>query len=131
MAITIYSFSATGNSMTTASRLADQLGAKLIPVASTKHLPKVTEDADTVGFVFPVYYGDMLINLFGILPIKMKYLALADAALLIADFIMGTWTMRLTLVLSMLPFALFFGRDAYLMVRHDIWKLKNAWMNRK
>ncbi|MBQ2668838.1 MAG: EFR1 family ferrodoxin [Clostridia bacterium] len=59
MAITIYSFSATGNSMTTASRLADQLGAKLIPVASTKHLPKVTEDADTVGFVFPVYYGDM------------------------------------------------------------------------
>ena len=59
MGTTIYYFTATGNSLTTAKLLAQALDAKLVPAASTKHLPKVTEEADTVGFVFPVYYGDM------------------------------------------------------------------------
>ena len=59
MGTTIYYFTATGNSLTTAKLLAQTLDAKLVPAASTKHLPKVTEEADTVGFVFPVYYGDM------------------------------------------------------------------------
>ena len=59
MRTTIYYFSATGNSMTTAEILAKELDAELIPVASTKHMPKVTEEADAVGVVFPVYYGDM------------------------------------------------------------------------
>ena len=59
MSMTIYYFSATGNSMTTAKILADALEAAVVPVASTKKTPKVTEEADAVGFVFPVYYGDM------------------------------------------------------------------------
>ena len=59
MSTKIYYFSATGNSMTTAKLLAEQLHAETVPVAAVKHLPKVVEDADVVGFVFPVYYGDM------------------------------------------------------------------------
>ena len=56
----IYYFSATGNCLTTAKYLAAGLGdCRLVPVTSTKHLPKVVEDADAVGFVFPVYYSDM------------------------------------------------------------------------
>ena len=60
MSTVIYYFSATGNCLTTAKRLAAGLGdCRLIPVASTKHLAKIVEGADAVGFVFPVYYSDM------------------------------------------------------------------------
>lgn len=56
----IYYFSATGNSLTTAKILSEKLGdVRLVPVASVKDKPKIMEDADTVGFVFPVYYGNM------------------------------------------------------------------------
>ena len=78
-----------------------------------------------------VLYGDMQINLFMVLPIKIKYLGLVDAALLIYSFLMGTWASRIGMVLSLLPFFLFFGRNAYLAVRHDLWKLRNWWANRK
>ena len=59
MGMTIFYFSATGNSMTTAEILAEQMDAELISVSSTTHLSKVKVTNDTVGFVFPVYYGDM------------------------------------------------------------------------
>jgi len=58
--MTIYYFSATGNSLTTAKHIAKQLGdCRLVPVASTKDLSKVKEESNCVGFVFPVYYGNM------------------------------------------------------------------------
>ena len=56
----LYYFSATGNSLTTARILSESLSdCRLIPVASTRKQLKVIENADAVGFVFPVYYGDM------------------------------------------------------------------------
>ena len=59
MKTTLYVFSATGNSLTSANLLAKHLRADVIPVASTKHLPEITENSEAVGFVFPVYYGNM------------------------------------------------------------------------
>lgn len=60
MRTTIYYFSATGNSMTTAQKLAEGLGeCRLVPVASVMNQSKVIEEAEAVGFVFPVYYGNM------------------------------------------------------------------------
>ena len=59
MKTTIYVFSATGNSLTTASILAEKIGASLIPVASLKNSAAINDDSDMVGFVFPVYYGNM------------------------------------------------------------------------
>ena len=56
----LYYFSATGNSLTTARRLAAQLGdCTLVPVAAVKDKSKIMENDDAVGFVFPVYYGNM------------------------------------------------------------------------
>ena len=57
----IYYFSATGNSLTTAKMLADCLGdgSQCIPVASLPKTGTINIAADAVGFVFPVYYGDM------------------------------------------------------------------------
>lgn len=60
MSSVIYWFSATGNSLTTARYLAEKLpDCRLVPVSSLKDAPYVHEDADCVGFVFPVYYSDM------------------------------------------------------------------------
>lgn len=60
MSNVIYYFSATGNSLTTAKMLAEKLGdCRLVAAASTKNDSKVIENAETVGFVFPVYYGNM------------------------------------------------------------------------
>ena len=60
MATVIYYFSATGNCLTTARLLAEQLGdCRLVPVASARKLHRVQESAVAVGFVFPVYYGNM------------------------------------------------------------------------
>lgn len=60
MKTTIYYFSATGNSMTTAEKLAERLGdCRVVPVASVMNQSKIVEDAEVVGFVFPVYYGNM------------------------------------------------------------------------
>ncbi|MBE5776813.1 MAG: rhomboid family intramembrane serine protease [Clostridiales bacterium] len=78
-----------------------------------------------------VLYGEMQLNLFMVLPIKMKYLAWVDAALLIYSFLFGSWPSRIALLLSLAPFFLFFGRNAYLAARHDWWKLRNWWNNRK
>ena len=60
MSITLYYFSATGNSLTTARILAQELGdCRLVPVAAVQNQPKIVEENNTVGFVFPVYYGEM------------------------------------------------------------------------
>lgn len=58
--ISLYYFTATGNSLTTARRLADGLGScRLIPAVSLMKKAKVIENSETVGFVFPVYFSDM------------------------------------------------------------------------
>ena len=60
-------------------------------------------------FSFAALFPDMQVLLFFILPVKMKYIALADAALMTYSFIIGTWPMRGCMILSLLPLFLFFG----------------------
>lgn len=46
--------------MTTAQKLAEKLGdCRVVPVASVMNQPKIVDDSEAVGFVFPVYYGNM------------------------------------------------------------------------
>jgi len=60
MSTTLYVFSATGNSLTSARMLASQLeDCRVVSVASLKHSTKVVDNADAIGFVFPVYHGSM------------------------------------------------------------------------
>lgn len=58
---TIYYFSATGNCMTSANLLADLLptSCQVIPIVSLKNKKEIWVSDEQVGFVFPVYYGDM------------------------------------------------------------------------
>ncbi len=48
-------FSATGNSLAVARDLADDLDGRLVSISSTLGQNSVANDADTVGFVFPIY----------------------------------------------------------------------------
>lgn len=60
MSTTLYVFSATGNSLTTAQKLAERLGdCSIVSAAAVRKESKIIEEADAVGFVFPVYYGNM------------------------------------------------------------------------
>ena len=56
----LFVFSATGNCLTTARKLAPYLdNCQIISVNSLTKERKIIVTADTVGFVFPVYYGNM------------------------------------------------------------------------
>ena len=61
MSTLIYYFTGTGNSLYVAKDIADATGGTLVPVASLVDRDAVSPDADAdaVGMVFPVYYGDL------------------------------------------------------------------------
>lgn len=60
MGTTLFCFSATGNSLTTAKMLASELGdCRVVGMASLWELEEIPVRAEIIGFVFPIYYGDM------------------------------------------------------------------------
>lgn len=79
---------------------------------------------------FAVLYPQMEFTLFFILPVKVKWLGLFWAAVLIYSFITSSWAMRLSLVLSLLPFFVFFGHQAWLQARMDLRRLKR-WISQR
>lgn len=80
---------------------------------------------------FAVLYPEMEFMLFFVLPVKAKWLGLADAVLLIYEFIRSGWPGRIALLLSLLPFFLFFGKSAWLQVRMDYRKIRRYFAMRK
>lgn len=79
---------------------------------------------------FAVLYPNMEFTLFFILPVKVKYLGLFWAAMLIYQFLVGSWASRIGLVFSLLPFFLFFGQQAWIQIRWDVRQFIN-WINTK
>ena len=77
-------------------------------------------------FAYAALYPDEQVLLFMILPIKMKYLALADAALYLYYFIVGTASTRITIVLCLLNVVLFLGGDILNTIRREskYWKTR-------
>lgn len=58
---------------------------------------------------FAVLYPDMEFLLYGILPLKVKYLAAIDVVFLAYDFFVGSLGSRVLIVVSLLNFFIFFG----------------------
>ena len=56
-----------------------------------------------------ILYPQMQVNLYGILPVRMKWLPLLDLVLLLPGLIRGTWAMRIAILISLLNVALFFS----------------------
>lgn len=77
-------------------------------------------------FAYAVMYPDAEVLLFMILPIKMKYLALIDAALYLHQFIVGSASTRITIVLCLANVFLFLGGDLIQTIRREsrYWKTR-------
>lgn len=60
-------------------------------------------------FAFAILYPDEEVLLFFILPIKMKYLAIADAVFFGIRLILGSWADRLAIIMSLVNVIIFFG----------------------
>ena len=77
---------------------------------------------------FAVLYPNMEFTLFFFLPVKVKWIGWAWGAYLIYQLIVIPWQNKVGLVLSFLPFVLFFGKQAWLQLRMDGRQLMR-WIN--
>lgn len=75
---------------------------------------------------FAAIYPDFQVLVFFLLPVKMKYLAILDLALYVWQFIVGSWSTRLTILLSLANILLFFGGPLLRRFRDNlsIWKTR-------
>lgn len=77
---------------------------------------------------FAYLYPDHQVLLFFIIPVKMKYLAYVDVALLAYSFIMGGLSTKLAIIASLTGFLVFFGGD--LINRIKSWIRRQKYKNR-
>ena len=68
-------------------------------------------------FAFARFYPDVVIYLFFILPVKIKWLAWVYAALLLFGFVVGTNSYRMAVIAAMSNYLIFFGPE----IIHDAW----------
>lgn len=75
---------------------------------------------------FAAFYPDFQVRLFFFLPVKIKYLAFLDILLYLYSLIMGTWSSRAALLMSLLNILLFFGSDLFrhLKQQSGYWKTR-------
>lgn len=74
---------------------------------------------------FAALFPDEQFMLFFVIPVKVKWFGLFAAAVLIYSFLMSGWAARAAMVVSLLPFFLFFGKQAWLQIRMDFRRLMN------
>ncbi|MBQ8926813.1 MAG: hypothetical protein IJ055_00885 [Oscillospiraceae bacterium] len=79
----------------------------------------------TLFLAFAVIFPNFEMLLFFVLPIKVKYLALVDAFFLVAALVYNSWPGRLSVLVSVLNFVLFFWRDGYDIIRREIRRQQN------
>ena len=77
-------------------------------------------------FAYAAMYPDVEVLLFMILPVKMKYLAVLDAALYTWQFIVGGASTRVTILLCLANVFLFLGGDIISTIRREshYWKTR-------
>lgn len=70
---------------------------------------------------FAMLYPEQEFMLMMFIPLKVKWIGLADAVLLLCYFLMGSWADKLGIVVSLAPFFLFMGRDGLVEMKM-MWK---------
>lgn len=78
---------------------------------------------------FAVLFPDFEILILYFIPVKMKYLAILEGIGLVISLILGSWTTRLCIVISLANVILFFWKDLYDLIRYQI--RRNQWKRRK
>jgi hypothetical protein len=69
-------------------------------------------------FAFARFYPDTTIYLFLVLPVKVKWMAWASAALVFLGFIGGPWAYRAGVLAALANFFIFFGSDIFHEFQH-------------
>ncbi len=77
---------------------------------------------------FAVLYPDMEFTLFFFLPVKVRWIGWAWGLYLLYQLVTVPWIYKVSLALSMLPFVLYFGKDAWLQAKMDYRRLMR-WIN--
>ena len=84
--------------------------------------------ASAIALLMFFMQGDMLL-LFFVIPVRVKYFGLFAAAMWLFSFLTAGWLYKVSYLLSMLGFALFFGpqalRSVRAWIRREQWKRKN------
>ncbi len=62
----------------------------------------------SIFLAFAVMYPDMQVMLYFIIPIKMKWMAIVYGVLIVYNFVISSWAGRISIVMSMLSFIVFF-----------------------
>lgn len=77
-------------------------------------------------FAFAALYPNYEVRVFFILPVKMKWLALLNLAFYIWQFIIGTWSVRVTILLCLANVILFVGGDLLQTIKREsvYWKTR-------
>lgn len=65
----------------------------------------------SVFLAFAVLFPDEQVYAFMVLPIKAKWLGIVDAIYLVYEYVKGGYYMRLFIIVSLVNFFLFFGKD--------------------
>ena len=73
---------------------------------------------------FAVLYPEMQITLFFVLPVKMRWIGGAWGLYLLYQLLTSPWPYKLALVLSFLPFVLFFGPQARATLQMELRRAK-------
>ena len=83
-------------------------------------------------FAYTWLWPDQMVLLFGIIPFKMKYLGWYELFVWVVQFLMGSLTTKISLVLSLLGFLVFFGREVFDWCRDTLtgYKRRRDWENR-
>lgn len=78
---------------------------------------------------FAMLYPEVQVLLFFVIPVRVKYFGLFAAAMWLFSFLTAGWLYKVSYLLSMLGFVLFFGpqalRSIRAWIRREQWKRKN------
>ena len=85
----------------------------------------------TLLLAFAILFPDFEVLLFFFIPVKIKWIALLDAAGLLIVFLLGDFHTRLLLLCSVINLVIFFGKDAYDRVYYAIRRKYHQHKNKK
>lgn len=76
-------------------------------------------------FAFSTLFPEHRVTLFFVIPIKIKWLAILDAVYFAVMFVFGGWGMRISIIMSLVNYFIFFGEDLFKLIKTKIIYAKN------
>ena len=71
-------------------------------------------------FAFAILYPDFEVSLFFVIPLKVKWLAIADGVLFLLSFVSGSWSTRAAIIASLINLFIFFGGDLINRIKKEM-----------